>query len=167
MRSNDEMVDIFIEARERKGMSLFELSNLTGISKPTLSRYENKSRKIQLSQIEKLSKYLSLSPKYVLGFANSNFVQISDNKDTAVEIENNSQLLSIEKINDIKEIDDGDTIIFKNKGTISLYFFQSDENERIITLTSSNRQINYRYENFNINNVIGKLIIQIDMTNEQ
>lgn len=68
MRSNDGIMNILIEARKRKGISINELASLTGVAKSSISRYENRSRQFPLDQIDTFSKALGLDPKEVLGF---------------------------------------------------------------------------------------------------
>lgn len=164
MRSNDEIVDILIAARERKGISINELADMVKIAKSSISRYENKSRTFPISQLENFSKFLSLDPAYVLGFNNKNLVQISDDTKDASVGSINSPIISIKKVNDINDINNGDPIILKKASTIKLYFFSKDPDEKIISLTNFDKQFNYRYESFDISKVLGKIIINVDMT---
>lgn len=83
MRSNDEIVNIFIKARKDKGMSISELARLTGVAKSSISRYENKTRQFPLDQVSNFSKYLSLTPEYVLGFTNKGKTNTSNINDSS------------------------------------------------------------------------------------
>lgn len=83
MRSNDEIVNIFIKARKDKGMSISELARLTGVAKSSISRYENKTRQFPLDQVSNFSKYLSLTPEYVLGFTNKEKTNTSNINDSS------------------------------------------------------------------------------------
>lgn len=71
MRSNEEILNIIIQARKKIGMSVNELAETSGIAKSSLSRYENGKRILPLDVIETLCKILSLSPAFVLGFTNN------------------------------------------------------------------------------------------------
>ena len=110
MRSNDGIMNILIEARKRKGISINELASLTGVAKSSISRYENRSRQFPLDQIDTFSKALGLDPKEVLGF----------NDDS------NISLKSIIRIPIIGEIACGDPITAQEN--ISGYVEESTEN---------------------------------------
>lgn len=111
MRSNDGIMNILIEARKRKGISINELASLTGIAKSSISRYENRSRQFPLDQIDTFSKALGLDPKEVLGF----------NDDSNISL-----VKSIIRIPIIGEIACGDPITAQEN--ISGYVEESTEN---------------------------------------
>lgn len=111
MRSNDGIMNILIEARKRKGISINELASLTGVAKSSISRYENRSRQFPLDQIDTFSKALGLDPKEVLGF----------NDDSNISL-----VKSIIQIPIIGEIACGDPITAQEN--ISGYVEESTEN---------------------------------------
>lgn len=111
MRSNDGIMNILIEARKRKGISINELASLTGVAKSSISRYENRSRQFPLDQIDTFSKALGLDPKEVLGF----------NDDSNISL-----VKSIIRIPIIGEIACGDPITAQEN--ISGYVEESTEN---------------------------------------
>ena len=111
MRSNDGIMNILIEARKRKGISINELASLTGVAKSSISRYENRSRQFPLDQIDTFSKPLGLDPKEVLGF----------NDDSNISL-----VKSIIRIPIIGEIACGDPITAQEN--ISGYVEESTEN---------------------------------------
>lgn len=111
MRSNDGIMNILIEARKRKGISINELASLTGVAKSSISRYENRSRQFPLDQIDTFSKALGLDPKEVLGFSDDS---------------NISLVKSIIRIPIIGEIACGDPITAQEN--ISGYVEESTEN---------------------------------------
>lgn len=152
MRSNDEIIDILSNARRKIGMSRNELADIAGVSSSTQSRYENKQRTFPLELIEKYSRILSLDPGYVFGYVDGN----SSNIDKS--------LISVQKVKDISDIQNGDCILYQIADDPSMRFFYLNLKENIITLScdslsTSNQLITYRYENFDINKVIGKVII--------
>lgn len=111
MRSNDGIMNILIEARKRKGISINELASLTGVAKSSISRYENRSRQFPLDQTDTFSKALGLDPKEVLGF----------NDDSNISL-----VKSIIRIPIIGEIACGDPITAQEN--ISGYVEESTEN---------------------------------------
>ena len=52
MRSNDEIIDIIISEKEKKGFSLSELARRTDIAKSAMSRYLNKTRMFPLNRAQ-------------------------------------------------------------------------------------------------------------------
>ena len=104
-------MNILIEARKRKGISINELASLTGVAKSSISRYENRSRQFPLDQIDTFSKALGLDPKEVLGF----------NDDSNISL-----VKSIIRIPIIGEIACGDPITAQEN--ISGYVEESTEN---------------------------------------
>ncbi|WP_300562794.1 LexA family transcriptional regulator [Companilactobacillus sp.] len=111
MRSNDGIMNILIEARKRKGISINELAALTGVAKSSISRYENRSRQFPLDQTDTFAKALGLDPKEVLGF----------NDDSNISL-----VKSIIRIPIIGEIACGDPITAQEN--ISGYVEESTEN---------------------------------------
>lgn len=90
--------------REKNDLSYAELSQLTGIAKSTLQRYETgTTSKIPLDVIVKISHALKVSPEILLGWSNDT---INDQKETKKQ-----QLTPKQEslINKIKQADDNIT----------------------------------------------------------
>lgn len=68
MRSNDEIIDIIISEKEKKGFSLSELSRRTDIAKSAMSRYLNKTRMFPLNRAQDFANALDISVDYLLGY---------------------------------------------------------------------------------------------------
>lgn len=62
-----ETKDILKKLRNDKGETLSELSQKVGISQPTLSRYENGTRKPKYEQLKKLADHFNVSIAYLKG----------------------------------------------------------------------------------------------------
>jgi transcriptional regulator with XRE-family HTH domain len=64
-----ELINKIKSRRIELGLSYQDLSNLTGISKSTLQRYETGYiKKIPINQIEVLAKALQINPGYLMGW---------------------------------------------------------------------------------------------------
>ena len=68
MRSNDEIIDIIISEKEKKGFSLSELARRTDIAKSAMSRYLNKTRMFPLNRAQDFANALDISVDYLLGY---------------------------------------------------------------------------------------------------
>lgn len=67
---NDIAAQRMRQRRKDLNLSLAELSDLTGISKSSLQRYETNSGNMKQSAIVKISKALDITPMYLLGLEN-------------------------------------------------------------------------------------------------
>lgn len=86
-------------ARIEKGLSLSELSSLTGIAKSTLQRYETGStKKIPIESISLLEKHLHLTPGYLMGWVD----ETPAIKPVEHKLTNNEKIF-LEEINDLTE----------------------------------------------------------------
>lgn len=69
----DNIKDITKRLKDRRvelGLSYQDIANITGVSKSTIQRYETGSiRKLPVSQLEKMAHALSVSPAYLMGWA--------------------------------------------------------------------------------------------------
>lgn len=66
MRNSEEIAQFLKTARERRKLTATELANRIGVSKGTISRYENGSRKIAMEDIPKFANVLDLTPMEIL-----------------------------------------------------------------------------------------------------
>lgn len=66
MRNSYEIARYVKRVRERKGMSAVELAKRMGVTKATISRYENGTRKISMDDIPKFADVLGVSPLDIL-----------------------------------------------------------------------------------------------------
>lgn len=78
----DERTKITIErikaAREKKGMSYQDVSDITGFSKSVLQRYETGAvKKIPVDRLEKIALALSVPPEWLMGYDTTNRHDIS------------------------------------------------------------------------------------------
>ncbi len=78
-----EVINIYYERlkekREERDLSLFKLSQLTGIPKSTLQRYENgTTKKIPIEAVSLIEKALGLPTGYLMGWESDTFSDISN-----------------------------------------------------------------------------------------
>lgn len=66
MRNSYEIGQFIKQLREKKGMTSEELGKRLGVTKGTISRYENGSRKISMDDIPKFAIALDVSPTEIL-----------------------------------------------------------------------------------------------------
>lgn len=67
------------QIRLENDMTLEELAKITGVSKPTIFRYESgEIKNIPPDKIEKLAKGLKVSPGYIMGWEENNDMSIGD-----------------------------------------------------------------------------------------
>ena len=68
MRSNDEIITILTELKNKKKISLSELAREVGMAKSALSRYFNRTREFPLNKVEDFACALHTTSEYILGF---------------------------------------------------------------------------------------------------
>ena len=68
MHSNNEIIDIIISEKDKKGLSLSELARRTGVAKSAMSRYLNKTRNFPLNKAQDFANVLEISVEYLLGY---------------------------------------------------------------------------------------------------
>lgn len=61
------MINNIRKLRKERGLSIKKLSKLTGVSAPTLSRYENGDRHPKIENWKKLADYFGVSVEYLQG----------------------------------------------------------------------------------------------------
>ena len=67
MNSNDEIIDILIQACFENDISQNELARRVGMAKSAISRYFNKTREFPLNRADQFAKALGLETEYLLG----------------------------------------------------------------------------------------------------
>lgn len=68
-----ELIDKIKLRRLELGLSYQELSDLTGINKSTLQRYETGFiKKVPINQVQVIAQALHVSPRYLMGWENGN-----------------------------------------------------------------------------------------------
>lgn len=84
------------ELRMDKGISQVRLANDLGVSKQTVSNWENNNSKPSIEMLLKLSDYFSKSTDYLLGLENKKYIEVTGLS--------NKEISHIEEIiNDIKK----------------------------------------------------------------
>lgn len=76
MRTSKEIINLIVNLRTQRKMSLSQLAKLTGIAKSSLSRYENGSRQFPVNKVNQFAKALNVSPEYLLGIEPINITAI-------------------------------------------------------------------------------------------
>ncbi|HCD07689.1 MAG TPA: Cro/Cl family transcriptional regulator [Lactobacillus sp.] len=76
----------------------------------------------------------------------------------------NESLIAIKKFRTIKDLANGDIVVFQDGGDMSIKRFYNDQNSHIITFSpdsydSSFHPINYRYEDFGDVRIVGKVVV--------
>lgn len=109
--------------RKEQGLSIRQLSKLTGISVPTLSRYETEKRKPKIENWQKLADYFGVNVEYLQGktFINKR----TDKEETTMNdlIKVNFQFMNsdVNTTTYIKKIDYLELINKNNKRFIEYY----------------------------------------------
>lgn len=67
MNSNDEIIDILIQACFENDISQNELARRVGMAKSAISRYFNRTREFPLNRADQFAKALGLETEYLLG----------------------------------------------------------------------------------------------------
>ena len=108
MRSNDEIITILTDLKNKKELSLSELARRVGMAKSALSRYFNKTREFPLNKVEDFARVLDSTSEYILGFEDEDitsiYSQLNEQRQTKVYNyasrqleEQNSNVTSIDK----------------------------------------------------------------------
>lgn len=91
MRSNDEIINILTDLKDKKGLSLSELARRVGMAKSALSRYFNKTREFPLNRIEDFARALDSTSEYILGFEEDIIAPNYDNLNKHLESINTTE----------------------------------------------------------------------------
>lgn len=67
MRTNEEIVKILIDERDKQNVSISELARRVDMAKSAVSRYFNFSREFPLNRADDFAKALNISAEYLLG----------------------------------------------------------------------------------------------------
>lgn len=69
MRTNEEIVRILIEEKDRQGLSISELARRVDMAKSAISRYFNYTREFPLNRADDFARVLGISTEYLLGIS--------------------------------------------------------------------------------------------------
>ncbi|MDN5629031.1 helix-turn-helix domain-containing protein [Lactococcus garvieae] len=83
MRTNEEIVRILIEEKNRQGLSISELARRVDMAKSAISRYFNYTREFPLNRADDFAKVLGISTEYLLGIS----------KEDSNKLENDSPMI--------------------------------------------------------------------------
>ena len=67
MRSNDEIMDILDQLKEKQDLSVSEIARRVGMAKSAVSRYFNRTREFPLNRVDDFAKAFHVKPEYLLG----------------------------------------------------------------------------------------------------
>ncbi|KMT32938.1 XRE family transcriptional regulator [Melissococcus plutonius] len=68
MRTNDDIINILIDEKNKKNLSISELARRVNMAKSALSRYFNKTREFPLNRADDFANALGITTEYLLGF---------------------------------------------------------------------------------------------------
>ncbi len=92
---NDINIGKRIKSRRKElGISVSDLSNVTGLSKATLHRYENgEIKRIKLPTIESIALKLDVNPMWLIGKSNNKIPKGDDTRDLYVVLSHALELI--------------------------------------------------------------------------
>lgn len=106
--------------RNSRGLTLNQLSRLTGTTQATLSRYENGHRVPDIDALKKISTVLNVSTDYLLGIEDAGiYKQVNDKGQAKLDITNIVKGLKIsvkdsyELLDEVKELISEHSIAFR------------------------------------------------------
>lgn len=67
MRTNEEIVNILKEEKDKQGLSISELARRVNMAKSAVSRYFNYTREFPLNRADDFARILNITPEYLLG----------------------------------------------------------------------------------------------------
>lgn len=67
MRTNEEIVNILKEEKDKQGLSISELARRVNMAKSAVSRYFNYTREFPLNRADDFARVLNVTPEYLLG----------------------------------------------------------------------------------------------------
>lgn len=67
MRTNEEIVNILKEEKDKQGLSISELARRVNMAKSAVSRYFNYTREFPLNRADDFARVLNITPEYLLG----------------------------------------------------------------------------------------------------
>ena len=86
------MINNIRKLRKEQGLSIRKLSKLTGISAPTLSRYENEERNPKIENWQKLADFFEVSVEYLQG---KTLISKGPDKEETMMMKNESKTITI------------------------------------------------------------------------
>jgi SOS-response transcriptional repressor LexA len=84
MRTNEEIVRILIEEKDRQGLSISELARRVDMAKSAISRYFNYTREFPLNRADDFARVLGISTDYLLGISEDDSNEL-ENVSPAIE----------------------------------------------------------------------------------
>lgn len=122
MRSNDEIINLLSDLKEKQHISLSELARRVGMAKSALSRYFNKTREFPLNNIDAFAKALNTTPEFILGFEVKKSQSSVDNENQIIDISNQLNLkrqravlkFAVKQLDEQRQ-ENKNVIIFPNK----------------------------------------------------
>ena len=99
LRTNEEIVNILKEEKDKKGLSISELARRVNMAKSAVSRYFNYTREFPLNRADDFARVLNITPEYLLGVNenkkdNSTTKQILDRVFAKLESERQEKVVS-------------------------------------------------------------------------
>lgn len=85
MRTNEEIVRILIDEKNKQNLSISELARRVDMAKSAISRYFNFSREFPLNRADDFAKVLGISTEYLLGISKEEIPNQVEKKSPLVE----------------------------------------------------------------------------------
>lgn len=85
MRTNEEIVRILIDEKNKQNLSISELARRVDMAKSAISRYFNFSREFPLNRADDFAKVLGISTEYLLGISKEEMPNQVEKKSPLVE----------------------------------------------------------------------------------
>lgn len=77
MRTNEEIVKILIDEKDKQNLSISELARRVDMAKSAVSRYFNFTREFPLNRADDFAKVLGISTEYLLGISKEDIADTS------------------------------------------------------------------------------------------
>ena len=112
MRTNEEIVNILKEEKDKQGLSISELARRVDMAKSAVSRYFNYTREFPLNRADDFARVLNITPEYLLGVNenkkdNSTTKQILDSVFSKLEEPRQDKVVAYAK----SELDDQNKVV--------------------------------------------------------
>jgi transcriptional regulator with XRE-family HTH domain len=130
MRTNEEIVRILIDEKNKQNLSISELARRVDMAKSAISRYFNFSREFPLNRADDFAKVLGISTEYLLGISKEEIPNQVEKKSPLVEE-------IAKKTSQLKE--PRQQIVLKTVNT--QLEEQKKENEKIVPLKNGDKKI--------------------------
>lgn len=122
MRTNEEIVNILKEEKDKQGLSISELARRVNMAKSAVSRYFNYTREFPLNRADDFARVLNITPEYLLGVNenkkdNSTTKQILDSVFSKLEEPRQDKVVAYAK----SELDDQNKVVNMKDYTYDYY----------------------------------------------